>query len=178
MLGADGKLLRNGNRLVLASGPCCCDDTDGGGDTGGMDDCDRRLFVIWESEPVNGDPVIQQGPSTVFMHTTTIEQDGVSVEVTINAELIGLEECISHEFNDDITFVIRSTLVSNPPHSDQNILGNVNINTQTGNAETATASATASSVNDYFGRVFVRFEHPDLNFSPRVFAVEWVYVDT
>ena len=33
MLGADGKLLRNGNRLVLASGPCCCDGD--GGDTGG-----------------------------------------------------------------------------------------------------------------------------------------------
>ena len=25
MLGAGGRLLRNGNRLVLASGPCCCD---------------------------------------------------------------------------------------------------------------------------------------------------------
>ena len=37
MLGADGNLLRNGNRLVLASGPCCCDGD--GGDTGGTGAC-------------------------------------------------------------------------------------------------------------------------------------------
>ena len=73
--------------------------------------------------------------------------------------------------------MIRSTLVSNPPHTDQGIFGNVDINTQTGNAETITVSATASPINDYFGRAFVRFEHPSFPIEPRVFAVEWVYVD-
>ena len=140
--------------------------------------CDRRLLVIWESEPVNGNEVIQEGTSTIFLHTTTIEMGGVSVEVTIDAELIGLEECIADDFSDDITFVIRSTLVSNPPHTDQGIFGDVDINTQTGNSETLEVFATASSVNDYFGRAFVRIEHPDFGIERRVFAVEWVYVDT
>ena len=99
------------------------------------------------------------------------------MEVTIDAELIGLEECIDSDFNEDITFTLRSTLISNPPHLQQFILGNVNVFTQTGDAETTTVSVTAAPVNEYFGRAFVRFEHPDLGFAPRVSAVEWIYVD-
>ena len=163
--GADGKILRNGNALVRYVDTCCCGD-----------DCDRRLFITWESEPVNGNPIIQEGSSPVFTHTTTIVQSGVSVEVEIDAELIGLPECISQGFNEDLPFEIRSTLVSNPAHTDQFILGNVDPFTQTGDAETRIASSVASPVNDYSGRAFVRFVHPDFSPVRRVFAVEWSYV--
>jgi len=176
ILYRDDSILIEDGQIIFSENPngcVCCNPVD----SESSEDCDRRLIVTWESEPVNGDEVIQQGPSPVFMHTTTIEFGGVSVEVEIDAELIGLPECISNDFNDDLTFTLRSTLVSNPPHTEQGFFGDVDILSQTGNAETITVSATASSVNDYFGRAFVRFEHPDFPIEPRVFAVEWIYVD-
>lgn len=177
ILYRDDSILIEDGQIIFSENPdgcVCCNQVN----SGSSEDCDRRLIVTWESEPVNGDPVIQVGSSTVFNHTTIIERDGVSVEVAIDAELIGLEECIANDFNDDITFTLRSTLVSNPPHLDQFVLGNVNIFSQMGgDTETLTVSIDASSVNDYFGRAFVRFNHPDLTNAPRVFAVEWIYVD-
>ena len=159
MLGADGKLLRNGNRLVLASGPCCCDGTGGGG---GMDDCDRRLFVTWTSEALNGDPIILVD-STVFTRMVTVDDDnGDSFEITLDAELIG-PECIPLDFNGDITLALRYTLNSNPPLAGDGM---------------QELTLTATSFTDYSGSASVGLIQVNFPSTPFGFTVEYDYVRT
>ena len=134
----------------------------------------RRLIISWEAEPIDGNPVIQLGDSPLFVHTTTIIQGDASVEVSIDAELIGLPQFIPDEFTDDIPYSIRSTLVSNPPHVQQFWRGSINPFDQQGDSRSNIGFGVARSP-DYSGRAFVTIESSNFQPTRRAFAVEWFY---
>ena len=149
--------------------------------------CDRqRLVVTWgtvnDNDPFEPPAIIQEGPSTAWTHTAMIEaNNGGVLEVAIDAELIGLPERLPPNIgNIDRDFTIRSTLNSNPPPLDQEIVGDgVLLGTGIGGLPTTNITATllTDENGDYSGEASVRFTNPLSGFENVAFFVRWSYVD-
>lgn len=126
--------------------------------------CDRRLLITWELlDPLNENLIIQEGPLTTFTHTSTAEHNGINFEFTLDAILVGLPECISNDFSDDLPFIVQATLNSNPD------IGGVGM---------LESSIVAVSANDYSSRESISLIRPAISNTPFTFVIEWSYVDT